>query len=254
MDQSPELPNKVERASFDRLVRDSVFELILTSVLLFGVVSQYREMGDWTVAHLTDHPRDPCRALGRGCCGRPSVSRADSQSAGKGLRGTHESGHLAGHVALRSLPRSRGHPLHHRTITRLRTWGRRRSQGVGPCCGGTAGSTCRAPASTGMVYLGTIRNRSLRHGGHRVPCRTLPRGTTIDAVRTLDRWGSRGDRDRGAGNIDRRQSEPCPSVWASCGFGTNAVPMGVLSSPVGGSSSRGVAKIATSASPKGIDP
>ncbi len=38
--------------------------------------------------------------------------------------------------------------------------------------------------------------------------------------------GSRGDRDRGARNNDRRQSEPRPPVWARCRFGTNAVPYG----------------------------
>src|SRR6202046_5827990 len=42
MDQSPELPNNAGRVSFSRLARDSVFELVLTSVLLFGVVSIVR--------------------------------------------------------------------------------------------------------------------------------------------------------------------------------------------------------------------
>ena len=42
MNQSPGLPNNAERVSFGRLARDSVFELILTSVLLFGVVSIVR--------------------------------------------------------------------------------------------------------------------------------------------------------------------------------------------------------------------
>src|ERR1700735_5356996 len=42
LDRSPELPNNAGRVSFDRLARDSVFELILTSVLLFGVVSIVR--------------------------------------------------------------------------------------------------------------------------------------------------------------------------------------------------------------------
>src|ERR1700735_5603807 len=42
LDRSPELPNNTGRVSFGRLARDSVFELILTSVLLFGVVSIVR--------------------------------------------------------------------------------------------------------------------------------------------------------------------------------------------------------------------
>ena len=42
MDQSPELLNNAGRVSFGRLARDSAFELILTSVLLFGVVSIVR--------------------------------------------------------------------------------------------------------------------------------------------------------------------------------------------------------------------
>jgi glycerol uptake facilitator-like aquaporin len=42
MDQSPELPNNAGRVSFGRVARDSAFELILTSVLLFGVVSIVR--------------------------------------------------------------------------------------------------------------------------------------------------------------------------------------------------------------------
>jgi glycerol uptake facilitator-like aquaporin len=42
LDQSPELPNNAEHVSFGQLARDSVFELILTSVLLFGVVSIVR--------------------------------------------------------------------------------------------------------------------------------------------------------------------------------------------------------------------
>jgi glycerol uptake facilitator-like aquaporin len=42
LDQSRELPNNAGRVSFGRLTRDSVFELILTSVLLFGVVSIVR--------------------------------------------------------------------------------------------------------------------------------------------------------------------------------------------------------------------
>jgi glycerol uptake facilitator-like aquaporin len=42
VDQSPELPDNAGRVSFGRLARDSVFELILTSVLLFGVVSIVR--------------------------------------------------------------------------------------------------------------------------------------------------------------------------------------------------------------------
>jgi hypothetical protein len=105
-----------------------------------------------------------------------------------------------------------------------------------------------------MVDLGTIRNRSLRYGGHRVPCRTLPLGTTTDAVRALDRWGSRGRWDRGVGNGDWRQSEPRPPIWARHRLGANTIPMGVLGRPVGRSSGRGVAKIAISVSPKGIDP
>jgi len=42
LDQSPELLNNAGRVSFGRLARDSAFELILTSVLLFGVVSIVR--------------------------------------------------------------------------------------------------------------------------------------------------------------------------------------------------------------------
>src|ERR1700735_4171947 len=42
LDRSPELPNNAGRVSFGRLARDSAFELILTSVLLFGVVSIVR--------------------------------------------------------------------------------------------------------------------------------------------------------------------------------------------------------------------
>ena len=42
MNQSSKLPNNAGRVSFGRLARDSVFELILTSVLLFGVVSIVR--------------------------------------------------------------------------------------------------------------------------------------------------------------------------------------------------------------------
>jgi len=42
LDQSTELPNNAERVSFGRLARDSAFELVLTSVLLFGVVSIVR--------------------------------------------------------------------------------------------------------------------------------------------------------------------------------------------------------------------
>ena len=42
MGQSPAVPNNAGRVSFGRMARDSVFELILTSVLLFGVVSIVR--------------------------------------------------------------------------------------------------------------------------------------------------------------------------------------------------------------------
>jgi glycerol uptake facilitator-like aquaporin len=42
LDQSQGLPSNRERVSFGRLARDSGFELILTSVLLFGVVSIVR--------------------------------------------------------------------------------------------------------------------------------------------------------------------------------------------------------------------
>jgi glycerol uptake facilitator-like aquaporin len=42
LDQSLVLPDNAERVSFGRLARDSVFELILTSALLFGVVSIVR--------------------------------------------------------------------------------------------------------------------------------------------------------------------------------------------------------------------
>src|SRR5882757_604083 len=42
LDQSSALPKDVERAAFARLARDSAFELILTSILLFGVVSIVR--------------------------------------------------------------------------------------------------------------------------------------------------------------------------------------------------------------------
>jgi glycerol uptake facilitator-like aquaporin len=42
LDQPLELPNNPGRVSFGRLARDSVFELVLTSVLLFGVVSIVR--------------------------------------------------------------------------------------------------------------------------------------------------------------------------------------------------------------------
>jgi glycerol uptake facilitator-like aquaporin len=42
LDRSPGLPIKRKHVSFGRLARDSAFELILTSVLLFGVVSIVR--------------------------------------------------------------------------------------------------------------------------------------------------------------------------------------------------------------------
>src|SRR5271156_83666 len=42
LDQSAELPKNAGRVSFERLARGSAFELILTSVLLFGVVSIVR--------------------------------------------------------------------------------------------------------------------------------------------------------------------------------------------------------------------
>ena len=42
MDQSSALPKDVERIAFARLTRDSAFELVLTSVLLFGVVTIVR--------------------------------------------------------------------------------------------------------------------------------------------------------------------------------------------------------------------
>jgi glycerol uptake facilitator-like aquaporin len=42
LDRSSELANNAERVSFGRLSRDSAFELILTSLLLFGVVSIVR--------------------------------------------------------------------------------------------------------------------------------------------------------------------------------------------------------------------
>jgi glycerol uptake facilitator protein/aquaporin Z len=42
LDQSPEPWNDAGRVSFRRLARDSLFELILTSILLFGVVSIVR--------------------------------------------------------------------------------------------------------------------------------------------------------------------------------------------------------------------
>ena len=42
MEQSPGLPNNAGRVSLGRLARDSAFELILTTVLLFGVVSIVR--------------------------------------------------------------------------------------------------------------------------------------------------------------------------------------------------------------------
>jgi glycerol uptake facilitator-like aquaporin len=42
LNQCSKLPNNTGRVSFGRLARDSVFELILTSVLLFGVVSIVR--------------------------------------------------------------------------------------------------------------------------------------------------------------------------------------------------------------------
>jgi glycerol uptake facilitator-like aquaporin len=42
LDQSPALPKNVEHVGFARLARDSAFELILTSVLLFGVVGIVR--------------------------------------------------------------------------------------------------------------------------------------------------------------------------------------------------------------------
>ena len=42
MDRSPELPKNKGRVPFNLLARDSAFELILTSVLLFGVVSIVR--------------------------------------------------------------------------------------------------------------------------------------------------------------------------------------------------------------------
>jgi glycerol uptake facilitator-like aquaporin len=42
LDQSPGLPRNVEHVAFARLARDSAFELMLTFVLLFGVVSIVR--------------------------------------------------------------------------------------------------------------------------------------------------------------------------------------------------------------------
>jgi hypothetical protein len=251
LDQSPELPNNAGRVGFGPLAQHSVFELVLSSVLLFGVVSIVR----WVIG-----PSPISRTI-PGSHAELCIVGATVAFLLAGLilspPGRASGGHMnpAISLAMWRFGVFPGAGVFSYTIAQLlgSVVGVVTAR-VGPCCGGTAGRICRAPSRAGVVNLGTIRNRSRRHGGHRVRRRALPRGTTTHAVRALDRWLSCGDRDRGARNGNRWQSESSPPAWARCRFGTNPVPMGVLGSPVSGSSYCDVVEIATTVSPKGIDP
>jgi hypothetical protein len=123
-------------------------------------------MGDWVVAHLTGHPGNTRPACDVGVAVGLLLAGLILSPPGK-LSGGHVNPAISpGNVALWSFPGNWRGPLHRRSVARLRTWGSRGPWGVGPGRGGVAGRVRCTSAWTGVVNLGTIRNRgpSKRHG------------------------------------------------------------------------------------------
>jgi len=138
---------------------------------------------------------------------------------------------LAGHVALRSpSPEkvSSPTPSHNYSVPYLGSV--RRSQGVGRCCGGAAGSTCRAPSQgPGWSNLGNYsqpRPSAWRSIVFLVGlCLAVQR---LDAVRALDRLGlSWGSGSQVLGTATGGSLKPRPPVLGPLSVsGQNAIPMG----------------------------
>src|SRR5580700_11864296 len=91
---------------------------MLTFVLLVGMVSIVRRViGPSPISRAIPGIHAELWIVGR--YRRVASCWADSEPAGKGLRGARESSHLAGYVAFRCFPRGRGCPLRHRSVARF---------------------------------------------------------------------------------------------------------------------------------------
>jgi len=249
----PVTHKQAERVAFVQLGRNTAYEFILTSILLFGVASIVR-WGDRTLGHLAVDPADPCRASARRC-GRGVAPRwADPQSVGPGLGRTYESGHLTRHVALRRLSGSGYSAVHDRAAARFGSWRGGGPFTVGPSNRGASGRVRCAPAGTAVVDWGTIRSRDGLHGSHRVDRWHLARGGPPGAVRTVGRWSPDRNGHRGSWHVHRRQREPGPPVRTGRHVWRDALSVGISTRPDAGSSDRGMATTDDPAPPRRVDP
>ena len=159
----PVTHKQAERVAFVQLGRNTAYELILTSMLLFGG-REYREMGDRPFAHLPVDPADPCRASACWCVRGVASRGADPQSDGESVGRAYESGHLTRHVALRRLSGSGYSAVHDRAVPRFGSWRGGGPCSVGPSDRGAPGRVRCASAGTAVVDWGTIRSRDGLHG------------------------------------------------------------------------------------------
>src|SRR6266568_2991783 len=141
----------------------------------------------------------------------------------------------------------------HCPVARFRTRRVGRPCHVGPGRGGAAGGVRRAPAGTWVVDRGAVCGRDPLHGRDRVPRRDLSRGAPSGAVRALGRRRPDRDGHRTARHVYRGQREPGPPVRPGCRFWTDALPVGVSTSPDAGSSNRGMAATGDPAPPRRAD-
>jgi hypothetical protein len=206
---APITHKQAERVAIVQLGRHTAYELILTSMLLFGVASIVK----WVIG-----PSVISRAIPQIHAELVLVGAAVALLlAGLILSplGRASGGHMNPAISLAALRRLSGSgysAVHDRAAARVGSWRGGGPFTVGPCNRGASGRVRCAPAGTAVVDGGTIRSRDGLHGSDRVDRWHLARGGPPGAVRTVGRWSPDRNGHRGSWHVHRRQREPGPPV------------------------------------------
>jgi hypothetical protein len=229
------------RSRFAELTWHSALELILTSLLLFGVV---------TIVRFVVGPSPISRAFPQIHLELLIVGAAVAVLlAGLIKSPMDESSDIAGHVAIWCVSCSRNTPLCRCTAARFSIRRSGRSFSVGKCRGAAAGFVRCPSTRSQMVSSAAVFCRGSRYGCHCLRGRILPVCPPACSIRAVASWDVNRARYCDSRHRDRWQPKSRTPVWARCGLWTHGHALGFLVGSDGGCRGSGPAAQDFSAPP-----
>ena len=218
------------------LAQHSAIELILTSILLFGVTTIVRfVVGPSAISRAFPqiHVELLIVGLGVGVLLTGLI---------KSPLGKISGGHTNPAISLAMwrfwcVSCSRNTPLCGRATSRLSIWRGCRTGDLGKTRGTAAGVVRRHSARSRLVSGAAVSCRGRRHGCHRLHCRILPLCPAARSLGALACWDFGRARHCDARHTNGRQPKSRTSVWARCGLWTHGQALGVPVGSDGGSRS-----------------